>query len=384
MEALEELELGGRARRAVPVIAVALVTILFAAVVYLRPPLTAASLQSQPRGSASWTLEAAYQVAYDFVSSTAGWAALAQGESESGHGDYWIFVTSDGARHWRLQATGTTDALPPLVDLHMFDPRHGYVVVGRELALASQDGGVHWERVLLPPKIELGLTFSDPRHGWFSGADGVCRSCLYLGPDNFYATSDGGSRWSMLPAPPGRSLAFRGPFEGWAGTSPKAGGTVFSTDDGGLTWAPHPLPESGTPNKNGRVATYVRLLPGHGVMAMTGQLAFTSPDGGETWRPVVAPPGARFFDMAFQDATHWWAMPSGNLFKTSDAGQTWTHVSMQFDDWQYSVQVVDARHAWARLDAATGIQDPLRGTGLAVTSDGGLHWDYANVPHPTV
>jgi photosystem II stability/assembly factor-like uncharacterized protein len=97
---------------------------------------------------------------------------------------------------------------------------------------------------------------------------------------------------------------------------------------------------------------------------------------------VLAPSGARFFEIAFQDATHWWAMPSGNLFKTSDGGQTWTHVSLQFDDWRYRLGVVDARHAWARLDQSTGSQDPLRGTALAITSDGGVHWSYANVPRP--
>jgi photosystem II stability/assembly factor-like uncharacterized protein len=371
-----------RARRAVPIIAAAVLTILVAAAVYLRPALSVAAPQASSNQAATpWTLDPAYQVAYDFVTPAAGWAVVARGDTN--HLDYWIFATSDGTRHWKMQKAATTDALEASVDLRFFDLEHGYAVIGRQVDLATADGGMHWTRLRFPVANDLEVTFSDPKHGWFVGGDAPFDA--KGGPFPFYSTSDGGSTWTRLPLPPGGGFAFRAATEGWAAVATEAGGTVFSTSNGGLTWIPHPLPQAGTPNENGLVeATDVRLLPGRGVMATTGQFAFTSQDGGADWRPVVAPPGARFSDMAFQDATHWWAMPSGNLFKTSDGGQTWTHVSLQFDDWQYRVGVVDARHAWARLDQSTGSQDPLRGTALALTSDGGVHWSYANVPRPAL
>jgi len=79
---------------------------------------------------------------------------------------------------------------------------------------------------------------------------------------------------------------------------------------------------------------------------------------------------------------HWWAMRNGDLFKSSDAGISWVHVHLQLDAWDYVVGVIDARHAWARLDQAFPRIAPLVGTGLALTSDGGVHWTYANVPTP--
>jgi photosystem II stability/assembly factor-like uncharacterized protein len=372
-----------RARRAVTIIAAALVTILVAAVIYLRPTLTVTEpLRGENPSPTPWTLDPAYQVAYDFVTPAAGWAALAR--VHANHVDYWIFATSDGTRHWKLQTSATTDAFEASVDLRFFDLKHGYVVIGRQVGLATADGGARWTRVRFPVSTDVELTFSDPKHGWFVGGDQSFDG--NSGPFPLYSTADGGSTWTRLPLPPGGGFAFRNPAEGWAAVPTEAGTKVFSTNDGGLTWMAHPLPQGGPPNGNGKGglfgASLVRLLPGHGVMATAGLLAFTSMDGGATWEPVLAPAGATFGDIAFQDATHWWAMPSGNLFKTSDAGQTWTHVALQFDDWQYRVEVIDARHAWARLDQSTGSQDPLRGTAFALTADGGVHWSYANVPRP--
>jgi photosystem II stability/assembly factor-like uncharacterized protein len=65
------------------------------------------------------------------------------------------------------------------------------------------------------------------------------------------------------------------------------------------------------------------------------------------------------------------------LYKTSDAGQTWKRVSYQLDPLVYTIGVVDAQNAWARLDSQISTR---RGYGLAVTRDGGVHWTYANVP----
>jgi photosystem II stability/assembly factor-like uncharacterized protein len=128
--------------------------------------------------------------------------------------------------------------------------------------------------------------------------------------------------------------------------------------------------------------SYIKLLPGGGVFAAFGEAAFTSFDGGKTWRPLQQPPWSMTYrDVAFQDATHWWAMQhDGNLYRTSDAGKTWNHVSFQLDEMAYeSIGVVDARHGWARISS----QDPKRrGYSLSLTGDGGVHWTYANVPAP--
>ena len=73
-------------------------------------------------------------------------------------------------------------------------------------------------------------------------------------------------------------------------------------------------------------------------------------------------------------------MQFGELWKSSDAGQSWKLVSQQIDGWQYIPHVIDAKHAWAELFSTAPSGAP--GAGLAVTSDGGLHWSQVSAPQP--
>jgi hypothetical protein len=42
-------------------------------------------------------------------------------------------------------------------------------------------------------------------------------------------------------------------------------------------------------------------------------------------------------------------------------------------------QVIDSKHAWGVMTTA----NLSRGTGLATTADGGVHWNPVNVPMPS-
>jgi photosystem II stability/assembly factor-like uncharacterized protein len=134
--------------------------------------------------------------------------------------------------------------------------------------------------------------------------------------------------------------------------------------------------------------TSVTLLPGTGVIAFVdgdGQsAAYTSFDGGSTWRLIAPAPGESIYSQfVFQDAFHWWAMRFGALWKSADAGQTWKQVGQQLDDWDYRPQLIDAKHAWAELFASVSTpRQTLPTFGLAMTSDGGLHWIQVNTPQP--
>jgi hypothetical protein len=129
---------------------------------------------------------------------------------------------------------------------------------------------------------------------------------------------------------------------------------------------------------------FVDLLPDAGVLVYAlsecarngcfapGPYYFTSSDGGITWRYIRAPPGS----LGYQDSLHWWATSANALFKSADAGQSWSDVATIPTGWQFSQPgVLDSTHAWASLFVAGG-------NGLALTSDGGLHWTLANVPKP--
>jgi photosystem II stability/assembly factor-like uncharacterized protein len=132
--------------------------------------------------------------------------------------------------------------------------------------------------------------------------------------------------------------------------------------------------------------TYLSLVPGQGVVALLSDYCghgqgYRSFDGGVTWRPLASPPGTTsWWNIVYQDSSHWWAMGTGDLWKSSDAGASWKLVSQQQDGWQYSAHVIDANHAWAEIDtSAPGA--PYVG-GLALTSDGGLHWSQVDTPRP--
>lgn len=383
--------LGQRGRRAVALMVLALVAIVGASVAYLHPSFGRLSRLTAPAPAPGPPLLSnSYAAAYDFVSTAQGWALVAdQGQAPR----FWVFKTTDGARHWRPQFSGHSSGFgaAPL-NIQFFDPLHGLIAFSSwGLVYRTADGGSHWTEVT-PPRTEPGaFTFCDPAHGWFLGF-----LALSTGQQaDFFATADGGTTWAALPAPPrfalsGKggfvSVSFRRPSEGWTGGS--EAGAVYSTIDGGLTWTAHSLPLTAG-GKGGalHVPTQVRVLPGAGVMAITDELGnlvgFTSFDGGSTWRRLVPAPGeTNFGSFVFVDAFHWWAIRYGTLFKSSDAGQSWKETVQLLDEWDYVPQVLDARHAWAQMLVVFPNANPPQGTGLAMTSDGGIHWTPVNVPKP--
>jgi photosystem II stability/assembly factor-like uncharacterized protein len=344
-----------------------------------------------------------YLVSYDFLTSAAGWALVEEGTTAAPR--FWVFKTTDAARHWQRQFAGaamSTNAGP--LTVQFFDRNNGLIALGgTDVVYRTGDGGAHWTALVMPVFSYSSLDFSDRLHGWaFGTVPSADQRTLEF---KLFSTSDAGDHWAALPQPPAwqfagkggfRNFAFRGPSDGWMGGGTPDNATVYSTIDGGVTWHPHPLPvtivgKGGFPAQGTfpLIQTTVVLLPEAGLLATTSddsgnqQVALTSFDGGGTWRRLPPPPGnTSYTDFIFQDAFHWWAMRFGTLFKSSDAGETWKQVSLQLDDWDYVLQVIDAKHAWAQLVPTSPRSTPPQGTGLSTTNDGGLHWNPVNVPIP--
>lgn len=380
--------LSQRAMRGVAAIAIAATVVAIASIVYLHPSPTSHTTSAPVLTNPALVTAPGDFIAFDFVSASRGWAlAAARGGSPTASpGQFSIYRTTDGARHWQKQLTGQSD-LSGLAtgSIQLFDKDHGFVVVtasGTALYRTS-DGGAHWEPIGLPDVGVQQLVFSDPRHGWLlahtaSPADQTLR---------LYATGDGGDSWQQLPDAPDDSsgIAFRGSSEGWSGSYSPVQPHVYRSVDGGRSWQRHdiPAPLSGLPTEAiGDVL--VRLLPANGVVVYVvfqigSTYEFTSFDSGSTWSRVPARP-RQIVDggESFQDSFHWWAIDEGILYKSSDAGQTWTRTPGQVgsaNSWQYYLKVIDSSHAWAQMFFG-------QITGLTVTNDGGAHWTRATVPKP--
>jgi photosystem II stability/assembly factor-like uncharacterized protein len=375
-----------RGRRALPLIAGSLVAVVAASLIYLHP-----AFPSPPKGPAAppspspSTVPAGYFPKYAFISATTGWALLV---GTSAPTRFYVYRTTDGAKHWTLQLSADAGG-PGFSDIKFFDSKRGVIWIGSSIDLyRTSDAGTHWDPVSLPPYQANEVTFSDPSHLWLLASEPGPRLLPH-----FFATTDGGSTWTELAWPKGAPwankvgvghLQFRRPGEGWLAAAGASEPAVYSTADGGASWERHALPRPSA--LDFAVDTLVFLLPGAGVIAyidfglQTDLIPYTSFDGGTTWRLVTRPPGAPVQDITFQDSSHWWATGFRTVWKSSDAGQSWMSVDQHLDTWVYQPQFIDAKHGWAAMFITRGFVAPP--DGLAMTSDGGLHWTQVDAPRP--
>jgi photosystem II stability/assembly factor-like uncharacterized protein len=346
-------------------------------------------------------LAAKYFATYDFVSPSLGWALIAENQNVFSPlppqaPRFWVFRTTDGAKSWHKQFTGTF-ANVFAGGLQFFGQTNGIVDMGglaKMVIYRTSDGGEHWSLVSLPNNT-IESSFADPMDGWVAA---------WLDPNGsaekpqLLSTADGGQTWTPRQWPasafwPGNGILgeqhFRSDGEGWFGGLGLQA-MAYSTPDGGNSWQTHAIPIapglfSTPPAADPNVNVDVTLLPQTGVLTVvTGaygqQHRFTSFDHGETWKLVDSPPNATpYTSYLYVDDQHWWAMGAGSLSKTSDAGQTWTRLeaSPPLETWFYSPHVIDAGHAWAQL---TWIATSSSDSALVMSSDGGVSWTPVSVP----
>ena len=168
-------------------------------------------------------------VAVTFADADTGWAF---GES----GD--VFATSDGGARWSKKKMPSVAGISGAA---CFGARHVWCIgVGarKNVIVASTDAGATWKQTYIGDDGLTAISFSDERHGWVVGDDGL-----------ILATTDGGATWTKQRSGTDadlRCVAFADATHGlaagsrWSGGDPEAGlvGTVLlRTADGGGTWA---------------------------------------------------------------------------------------------------------------------------------------------------
>jgi photosystem II stability/assembly factor-like uncharacterized protein len=342
------------------------------------------------------------------VSSSLGWAVVeVAGQRPPPGRDAHVVRTTDGGAHW---TTVLSDGRQP-VDTDVHDADHAWVLEadaggdapGAQTVVvrSTADGGRSWSTT---PSLQVEGTashpqFADDAHGWVFAtsesevANGVSQAVLHR-------TVDGGSTWQPVTAlpdacPGGGPLSaptFADPQHGWLGA---VCNRVFlqTTRDGGVTWAPQPLPgfpgpPSGAPSgillystdspqftspSDGAVFVHRGITTG--ANALQDAALMVTHDGGATWAAHRLP--AAELQAGFVDRDHGWMVGAGpggdaetrSLYTTHDGGATWSTVAGPQDYFAGSISFVSPAEGFIG-----GSGGPASAGLLLHTTDGGAHW----------
>ena len=211
MESEDELlsqSSASRGPRAMAVIAISVLVIGLAGIVYVNPSI-ALKLKS---ALAPDVIEAkpAQLAEVDFVTPATGWVVV-----ELQPHSFALLHTSDAGETWSPQLSGSAGTIGEY--MRFFDAAHGVLVLLGPLATLYQtsDGGRtwNWHRLTQYGGYIWSADFVDPDHGWLLTQDPTVGQTLVR-------TEDGGRTWANLGSPVLYSdwayrVLFSNPTEGW-------------------------------------------------------------------------------------------------------------------------------------------------------------------------
>lgn len=298
-----------------------------------------------------------------------------------------VSLTTDGGRTWR-------DA-PGSGLIQFVNRRYGWIQKGPWL-YRTTDGARSWARVQLTgirtpgqslPNFARNMSFVNRTVGFLSVAPGYPHGSA--GPYRLLATHDGGLTWHARgPLPPGSYYARQ--FDSARTGYTRTASVVYSTTDGGRTWAPiRSSPPCPGTLEGGHYQGTVQIW-------RCGIALHVTTDGGSSWVVRRAPyiVLSRGFDVL--SARTWVSGIHGpRFFMTTSAGRTWAeHRLVTPRHWTIALLTfTSARTAWAIF----GREPPggnaslfgpwvgrpaFRATVLMRTTDGGKHWTPAGPPKP--
>lgn len=250
---------------------------------------------------------------------------------------------------------------------------------------ATFDGGETWQALRHDDDIRYDrLQFMGEKTGWATGHTDCANphdSCH--GPAVLLSTHDGGTTWERFAPtglPPADSSAwsdlrfvFTNDRTGYAASS---SALLLKTTDGGLSWAPLPLPAGIKPA--GGIAF---LTPAHGFVSgsisQTEQVVLTTLDGGQTWQSVwqgaVPIRAIQFLNeregFIGGGQEHWRVGPTSRLLlATHDGGATWEQVD-RVDNYTVASAIIDLQMRSPQAGWILQYSSPM-----LLTADGGKHW----------
>lgn len=339
--------------------------------------------------------------AVDFISRSNGWVAIDDALGRA------LLRTTDGGEHWeRLAlARGSTYQLK-FIDadrgwlVGSIDDPSGCVGTTCSLAvLRTTDGGRTWEKTFASGEFG-GLAAVDAQHAWVVQPAPACRASFDDCATRVLGTSDG-TTWTQLAVVDGSmtSFEFVDANTGWMALRTSAEASVLVTHDGGRTWT-RQFHASGSPPL--LQITFVNTRDGWALgsdisyCAMGGCGGYTlysTTDGGETWATLQRPEGQEWWGPTprsapaggflgapqFTSPTSGWIRidtgaggGTGGVLVTTDGGRSWRRSPGDTGTWSVgALAPVDGKVAVATVHAYEGSGST---TFLARTIDGALTW----------
>jgi photosystem II stability/assembly factor-like uncharacterized protein len=278
-----------------------------------------------------------------FVSAEEGWATGAAGT---------ILHTVNGGVKWDAQLGGDPQSPDRAITQLRF--------AGARIGFAAQSTGSGDHRLYRTtdgstwtPSGTVGQHRGDYQ---FTSAD----TGVYVSGPNIFQTGDGGKTWkpayecavsvqveglARQAACHFEAVHFPTPTIGYAISRivEKTAFVVARTDDGGATWKARPVME-----KVG--AEYTVFTDANtGFTRMWGGTVYSTSDGGKTWAQVsgVELEGGKAAAIQFADRSLGWAVsPYGRLFFTVDGGRRWTSRQLKFPARISAFSLVARDHAY--------------------------------------
>jgi photosystem II stability/assembly factor-like uncharacterized protein len=283
---------------------------------------------------------------------------------------------------------------PAIIALDMFNELDGWAVTGAEI-VRTNDGGLTWYNVSPPDMTETGYSvdtfFLDNEHAWVQKPDLE----KYPNSGTMYRTEDGGLTWGNFVVPFSRGdLNFIDAEHGWvmadlgvgAGSNAVA---VFQTTDGGYTWnrtytndpneanASDFLPQGGI--KSDLVPLDMSQAWVTGVVYAPGEVyLFSTVDQGKSWKQVTLPlpEEVQNFELGIdQDQMKFVSPANGYIALRMSGDATQTAVYMTHDagnTWSLTPTVLEGAGASSFLTEKDAII--YDGAQFQITQDGAQTW----------